>query len=213
MMIHAIYSKQPFEEECIYVNGGGFGGFWFILGQLYKLNKESEIKNYVCYSAGCLGAVSILANRTFDDLFDSALDIQTNWKSGSMSRFDAVEHFVDILLGNSSQIDVSAFSNVHILTSTPKSGGWEMHQNIAGDMDHLKTLLVQTTWIPFLTGDHIWHPATGHMDGGFSKLQHPTCNIQVSLPWDWNLLVNTMNINMAKEEAIRYWDLGLNYDF
>ncbi|CAJ1961589.1 unnamed protein product [Cylindrotheca closterium] len=212
MVVHAICTKQPFEKDCIYVNGGGFGGFWFILGQLYKLHEKNEIKDYVCYSAGCLGAVSIMANRTFDDLFDSALNIQTNWKQGSISRFDAVELFVDDLLGNSnSEFDVAAFSNVHILTSVPKSGGWEVKQNIAEDLEHLKTLLVQTAWIPFITGDHIWHPTTGHMDGGFSRLQHPTCKVHISLPWDWNLLVNTMNINMGKEEGNRYWELGLKY--
>jgi hypothetical protein len=209
-IIHAQYSRQPFEKDCVYVNGGGFSGFWFMLGQLYKLREEKQVENYLCYSAGCLGAVSVLANRSFEELFDSALSIQSNWKSGSLSRFDALETFVDDLLGHNSTLDVSAFSNVKILTSVPTILGWELHMNSPVDMEHLKTLLIQTAWIPFVSGNDLWH-STGHMDGGFSILQHPTCRLHISLPWDWNLLANVLNINMGKEEGERYWKLGLNY--
>jgi hypothetical protein len=209
-IIHAQYSKQPFEKDCVYVNGGGFSGFWFMLGQLYKLREEEQPENYLCYSSGCLGAVSVLANRSFEELFDSALSIQSNWKSGSLSRFDALETFVDDLLGHNSTLDVSAFSKVKILTSVPTISGWELHVDSPVDMAHLRTLLIQTSWIPFVSGNNLWH-STGHMDGGFSRLQHPTCRLHISLPWDWNLLANAFNINMRKEEGERYWNLGLNH--
>eukprot|EP00980_Cylindrotheca_fusiformis_P014413 scaffold3840_cov129-Cylindrotheca_fusiformis.AAC.9 len=199
-IMHSIYSKQPFHKDCVYVNGGGFSGFWYMLGKLYKLREEEQTENYVCYSAGCLGAVSVVANRSFEELFDSAVSIQNKWKNGSLSRFDALETFVDDLIGRNSTLDVTALSHIHILTSEPTRFGWEMHVNTPVDVEHLRMLLIQTAWIPFVTGKHFWH-STGHLDGGFSRLQHPTCRHHISLPWNLRLLMNCLNINMGKEDG------------
>lgn len=207
-VIYSQYTKQPFHKECVYVNGGGFSGFWFMLGQLYKLQEQKQAENYLCYSAGCLGVVSVLANRSFEELFDSALSIQNNWKDGEISRFDALETFVDDLLDHNATLEVDLFSNVHIITSVATRFGWEVHMNTPVDIEHLRTLLIQTAWIPFVTGNDIWH-STGHVDGGFSRLQHPTCSLHISLPWDLTLLANAVNINMRKEEGERYWNLGM----
>lgn len=49
------------EDDCIYVPGGGFSGFWFSLGRLQSLQHPQD-ERFVCYSAGCLGVVSVLWN-------------------------------------------------------------------------------------------------------------------------------------------------------
>ncbi|KAG7363886.1 hypothetical protein IV203_037087 [Nitzschia inconspicua] len=48
-------------DDCIYVPGGGFSGFWFTLGRLSALSfEQAQQETFVCYSAGCLGVVATL---------------------------------------------------------------------------------------------------------------------------------------------------------
>ncbi|KAG7340016.1 hypothetical protein IV203_006419 [Nitzschia inconspicua] len=48
-------------DDCIYVPGGGFSGFWFTLGRLSALSfQQAQKDTFVCYSAGCLGVVATL---------------------------------------------------------------------------------------------------------------------------------------------------------
>lgn len=53
----------------------------------------------------------------------------------------------------------------------------------------------------------------GHMDGGFSLLEHPigNCDKAVTLPLDAKLMVNSLNVNMGIDEAYRLWNQGLEY--
>jgi hypothetical protein len=104
-------------EDCIYVPGGGFSGFWFSLGRLQSL-EDPHNETYVCYSAGCLGVVATLlhhgevlkkngtsATTTTNDnnnhylhVYEMARSIQIEWQSGKRHRYRVVESFIDGLL-------------------------------------------------------------------------------------------------------------------
>uniref|UniRef100_A0A6U9YJ69 Uncharacterized protein n=1 Tax=Pseudo-nitzschia australis TaxID=44445 RepID=A0A6U9YJ69_9STRA len=104
-------------DDCIYVPGGGFSGFWFSLGRLQSLQHPRD-ERFVCYSAGCLGVVSVLWNHFIDNrtataavadtttkkknqherLYDNARSAQLEWQTGRMHRYRVVETFIDGLL-------------------------------------------------------------------------------------------------------------------
>lgn len=62
---------------------------------------------------------------------------------------------------------------------------------------------------PLATGNALTY--NGHMDGGFSLWQHPRCSKSVNLPLDAGLILNSLNVNMGRDEAFRLWYDGLAY--
>jgi hypothetical protein len=210
------------ENDCIYVSGGGFSGFWFSLGRLRTI-PEPEKAHYVCFSAGCLGVVATLANQTMHELYETASTIQKHWQSGDLHRYHILNTFVDELLdSSSSSFDESKLSALHIMTSTttPSSdddddsspspfGLLQASMQTPTDMEHLKTLLIQTSWIPLLLGSEYTHD--GHMDGSFSTWQHPICNKHVGLAPNMDLYFNTLNVNLGAQSVEKFWKMGLEY--
>jgi len=51
------------DSRSVYVPGGGFSGFWFILGHLFSISDPSD-HVYYCYSSGCLGVLALLLDST-----------------------------------------------------------------------------------------------------------------------------------------------------
>lgn len=197
-------------NDCIYVSGGGFSGFWFSLGRLHSIPKQEMTKQrFACYSAGCLGVVSVYTNRTMPDLYAMASGLQRDWKEGSLHRYHIVQHFVDNLL-EGQDFDEDMLSSLHILTSIPqKPMGFRAVLNTPTNMEELKTMLMQTTWIPVAVGSEFTYE--GHLDGAFSAMQHPTCHKKVGLANDLTLLTNTLNVNLGKDLVEQFWQLGLDY--
>lgn len=254
-------AKSPLSlpnDDCIYVTGGGFSGFWFSLGRLKTLAAPPTGQGlqglrdhkYACYSAGCLGVVATYTNRSMEDLYEMAGSIQRDWQDGTIHRYQVVEAFVDNLLGfhedesntlrydthasdgHSSAsvrrlLDQKALDSIHILTSIPSDDGagaaiwgsdhgegmlgFEAAMQTPRDIEHLRSLLIQTTWIPYAVGSQYTHPGSGHLDGYFSTLQHPKCHKQVGLANDWTLLANILNVNLSKERVETFWNMGLAY--
>jgi hypothetical protein len=210
------------ENDCIYVSGGGFSGFWFSLGRLHTI-PEPEKAHYVCFSAGCLGVVATLANQTMQEMYEIASTVQKHWQSGDLHRYHIIDTFVDKLLySSSSSFDESKLSALHIMTSTttPSSdddddsssspfGLLQASMQTPTDMEHLKTLLIQTTWIPLVVGSESTYD--GHMDGFFSTWQHPTCNKYVGLTPNVDLYFNTLNLNLGAQSVDKFWNMGLEY--
>eukprot|EP00536_Pseudo-nitzschia_multiseries_P015313 jgi/Psemu1/41966/gm1.41966_g len=117
--------------------GGGFSGFWFSLGRLQSLDHPQN-ERFVCYSAGCLGVVSVLRNHfdsnsnnnsnsnsnsnnntgaaaaasskhyQYEQLYEYARSIQTGWQSGAINRYRVVETFVDGILDSLETLDESS---------------------------------------------------------------------------------------------------------
>jgi hypothetical protein len=96
-VMFALATKDFMEQNSVYVPGGGFSGFWFTLGRLQSLPTPTSM-NYYCYSAGCLGVVATLVNRSMNEMLDSALEIQSKWDRAEISRFSVVPLFLDDLL-------------------------------------------------------------------------------------------------------------------
>jgi hypothetical protein len=212
-----VYSKQRAarlsfpNDDCIYVTGGGFSGFWFSMGRLRSIPNPRE-RNFVCYSAGCLASVASLSNSSMEELYDIASTTREQLLSGERHRYDIVEFFVDGLLeGADSEVLTDSLDRLHILTSVtdPQSTLPMARMQTPSDLRHLKTLLLQTTWIPQAIGSHFAHH--GHLDGFFSAFQHPKCNDVIGLAWDFELRVNALNPNIRSGAVAKFWNMGLEY--
>lgn len=205
-------NRSPIETNSVYVSGGGFSGFWYTLGRLDSIQDKTS-KNYYCYSAGCLGVVSTLRNQTMEEMYALASGIQKKWQKGEMSRYKVVETFVDGLLsedkGSVSMNDPSLLGRLNILTTTVHAGwfGTKTSSRTPSNLESLRTMLMQTTWIPAATGNGLFHKQ--HMDGAFSVLTHPACEHKLGLAFDFDLIANIVNVNIGPEKVAKLWKLGL----
>lgn len=244
LLLYTLYSTSTTitvdfgQDESIYIPGLGFSGFWFTLGRLKSIPDPSS-KQFVCFSAGCLGAVTILNNFTVDEMACIAQTAQTNWRNGNITRFQVVQQFVDGLVyrefpSNLDPLGCLAQNNLlptrnsnqkvpihnpkllerlHILT-TEKGDNSLVKATMRSptNLEELRDMLIQTAWIPGATGDALTYK--GHLDGGFSLWQHPqNCTKYVTLPLlsDAKLVWNSLNVNMGVDEAYRLWNEGLQY--
>lgn len=116
-------------------------------------------------------------------------------------------------------------SKINIITSTWSKNNLIITQSIRSPSTvlELKQMLLQTTWIPFITG-----PALGkqdksgeyHNDGAFAALFYGWKSLfgedavhadqyDMKLPWDIDLLWNGLNIVLDYDKAIHFWNKGL----
>ena len=165
-------------------------------------------QNFACYSAGCLGVVAVYANHAMPDLYRMASGLQREWNQGNLNRYHVVEDFVDQLLEGQS-FEPAVLHSLYILTSVPEAWGFRTVMRQPTSMEDLAVMLRQSAWIPLATGSS--YTLEGHMDGGFSVVQHPTCRKHVGLANDWDLLRNTLNVNLGEAHVQQFWQLGLDY--
>lgn len=200
-------ARRPVAPNSVYVPGGGFSGFWYTLGRLRSIH-DPTIKKFYCYSAGCLGAVTALSNYTMENVLGMAREAQEQWLRGDIARHDVVGFFLDELLVDTPMNDPLLLSKLHIITT--RRIGWlgvTAEIRTPATVESLRTMLLQTTWIPFAVGNGLWHE--DHMDGAFSLWQHPTCAFDVGLTFNVGLLANVININLSEEQVHELYKLGL----
>ena len=212
-------------QNCVHVPGAGFSGFWFTLGRLQSL-PDPFAETFYCYSAGCLAAVSTLNGWNMEQVSTFARTAQHEWATGQTSRYHVVPQFVDQLLvleiSNATTTGTTMaredehpptwLSQLNVITTKPNhKDGWGVQTTIRTpkSMADLRELLIQTAWIPLVTGDELLYQ--GHMDGAFSTAHHPKCNKTLSLPLDWDLISNILNVNLDKMSLERLWQKGMEY--
>merc|ERR1712157_510053 len=115
-------------------------------GRLQSIKNPQE-KDYYCFSAGCLGVVSLLTNCSANEMIDNAFKAQRLRKNGEISRFEVVDQFINDLIHNTS--NVLFLERIHIITTRLDKG---VTIRKATSMREMKEMLIQTTFIPFVTG-------------------------------------------------------------
>jgi hypothetical protein len=211
-------------NDCVYVPGGGFSGFWFTLGRLQSVSSQQQhARTYYCYSAGCLAVVATWSGHTLREMYDMAGSVQHQWKQGTIHRHDVVAAFLNQLVrsekvANAAENDPTFWNRLHIITSAPASskygqlfGGLQPVVRQATNLDELYTMLLQTTWIPYAVGSGLWHE--NHMDGAFTMPAHPSCAHTVGLAMNLNLFANVVNVNLGRDKVEHFWNLGKEYGF
>jgi len=187
----------------------------------------SDEIHYECFSAGCLSVVATLSQIPVEHVLDLALKAQTLWREGIIGRYQVVEYFVDGLLEDhitslfdNQRVNLTQkiLSRIHIITSIQERGvivGMKYVSRTALDKNSLREMLIQTTWIPFVTGNSLWrwdkNSAEWHRDGGFTGFIHPRCKRKLTLPLKPDLLLNSLNPNLERLKAEEFYENGLNY--
>jgi len=130
-------------------------------------------------------------------------------------------------------------NNVNLLDYLPRinviTSKWSNEEQLISQyiqkpacLQHLKRILVQTTWIPFVTGSSFgfFDETTGlhHNDGAFAGLLQnlllkPKNGEQyfpprqydhsLLLPWNFDLLSNGLNMLLSHDKAVHFWKEGL----
>lgn len=201
----------------VYVPGAGFSGFFFMLGRLQTLPSSSQ-NNYYCFSAGCLGVVAtLISNYTVEEVTDIAFQVQKQWSNGELTRYDLTDAFVNKLLPPHHDESISSselLSKVNIITTVSSSASvLSQHVRTATTVRELREMLVQTTWIPFLTG---WGLSkNGHYDGAFAQYlggYQSTYDVSLDLPLMWaDLMLNQMNPKLSINQTQKYYYAGASY--
>lgn len=218
-MPHFTTQQETVEKDAVCVSGGGFSGFWYIIGRLQSIPDPLQ-KNYYCYSAGCLGLVASFLDIAMEDVHKMAVDIQRRWNNGEISRYEVLTMFVDDLIGYRYNNTISGFrpndleflDRLNILT-TVRDGwlGLKTSTRTPTNIQSLRTLLVQSAWIPFATGNGLFY--RGHMDGAFFLAGHPRCETTFGLPADIDIVANIVNVNLSAKKVQQFWKLGSQRGF
>mmetsp|Transcript_931 Transcript_931/g.1742 ORF Transcript_931/g.1742 Transcript_931/m.1742 type:complete len:289 (+) Transcript_931:92-958(+) len=201
--------KPAAGESSIYVPGSGFSGVWFHLGFLQALPSVHD-HDFYCYSSGCLSVLMAFMNTTLQDATDAAHSIQTSWMAGHLSRYDLVDRFIDNLLVDGVSIE-HLLDRLHVLVTTTKNG---VAVEKAADATQLKELLLKTTFIPFITGRGLGYADADDrfLDGGFSRMLHPKCNIELWIPLTlWDITQHTLNPALDRDKVEGFWLTGQRY--
>ena len=170
-------------------------------------------------------------------LYAIARSVQIEYEEGRIHRYQVCELFIDWLLlevfetetaSTSVSASESAFldfirNNLYILTtaatatpalSSPSSLLPTAIMEQPTDRTSLRRLLVQTSWIPYVTGSSWTYK--GRMDGVFSMGSHPPCAIQLgnyNIRDQPTIKANMLNMNLSQRNVQEFWSLGLNYDY
>jgi hypothetical protein len=238
-VVAVIYDRinpSPVLPNSVYVAGGGFSGFWYTLGRLESLDGFKS-KEVYCYSAGCLAAVSTIANLPMHKVLDSALDAQSRWYSGTLHRYDVVPAFIHDLLTCKQEStnglvdcteddegnlihpldDMEALNRLHVITTEADFSKdsvlpWITSvSRTVNSVDDLKHILQQSTWIPYVVGNGT--SLDGHLDGAYTVFAHPKCEYNAGLTSDLDLLLNVVNINLGGAMAETLYQKGKNYNW
>jgi hypothetical protein len=104
--------------------------------------------------------------------------------------------------------DLSFFNRLNVLTTVRDSRfGLKTSTRTPTSVDSLRTLLIQTAWIPFVVGNELFHE--DHMDGAFYLFGHPRCEHSIGLPGNLDILANILNVNLAADKVQKFWKMGI----
>eukprot|EP00536_Pseudo-nitzschia_multiseries_P016504 jgi/Psemu1/292569/fgenesh1_pg.1135_\ len=202
--------------SSVYVPGGGFSGFWFHLGYLHALagddRRDLHDYDYYCYSAGCLSVLSVFLNRSLEEVYDAALASQNAWNNGTQNRFEIVDYFFEQLVPPEDDLDALFFlPRIKILVTTASEGYRVLESR---NRNELKENIRKTTWVPYLTGWG-WFSRNNdnevYLDGGFSRVLHPRCEVEWNLPLIWETLIHTFSPGLSLEQVQTLWKTGYTY--
>lgn len=183
------------------------------------IDKET---NFYCFSSGCLSLV--LAAHHRETVYEAATSVQEDFMTHrTLAQYNVVESFLNRTLlhknkcglaGSDESCRISNWiddllPNLHIMISSWNSG---VRLEVASSLEELIDLLLQTTYIPLVTGPpRMLETNNGDfvLDGGFSRMLHPACGTTVAVPLlDRRHLLHSLNPAMSKESIWDFWEDG-----
>jgi len=201
------------KDNAIYVRGGGFSGYFWTLGWLNANidKKNNQMKDYYCYSGGCLSVVSHLIGASLEVITETGEDLQAEWLTGKLSRYSIISKFIDSMYTKAGVYNLRLeeqeriLSQINVMLTTTEL---TLAVESPKDWESLKILLIQTSWIPFITGSPFTPFYNGYIDGWICSLVggHPVFRDDVpDFPWTGSGL----KVSLSKEDAIGIYEKGM----
>lgn len=195
---YLIYGYNPLikKDNCIFLFGGGYSGYWYTLTQLQKYDHRRE--HFVCYSSACMSLVFSFQNPDLSYAISESNKIQEKLIKTGSNLTNLRNVYIDSIINN--RIDISK-KKVTILT-TNKIGKCELNKPL--NNTHLRKLLQETTYIPGITGNY--DENLENYDGG-ACLGKPRCSIEISIPRDYWMWLKTFTPYLSVEDKKYFIDL------
>jgi len=187
-----------------------------------------------------IGILSVFLNRSLDDVYNFASNAQNAWrKEQKISRFDLVDYFFDELVpqtiddhdfgsNNTTTTSTSTIANTNLESFLPRikilvttiSDGYQVVE--AKNRQELKEHIMKTTFVPYLTGwglflrtntnDDDDDDMQFYLDGGFSRMLHPKCDIELHVPIMIETLFDTFNPSLTHKQVTKLYKKGYEYE-
>ena len=147
----------------------------------------------------------LLMDQTGEDTVSFGLDAQNRFLAGSMPWLNATEEMITNMLHHHRQNtprQTKFLRRMHIMTTTYDQGWWQPPRlaiRTPSTMEELGDMLLQTSWIPFVTG--FGWTRNGHNDAVFLRWKHPRCVEKVAIQNDLDIYLNAANVLMPANRA------------
>ena len=164
--------------------------------------------DFYCYSLGCLSLAMALTNQTLGQAYAASHRVQQAWLQGNLTRYQLVENFLlDDVFRLNEHVIQEMLPRLNILITTVNEG---LQVRQATCMVEFYDLLLQTTWIPFVTGEGATLARGDNyiLDGGFSRMLHPTCQQELYVPLTWKLSQFSLDPSFDLATATEFWSMG-----
>ena len=195
--------------------------------------RNEEQPHFYCFSSGCLSLA--LAGHAVEDVYTAATAVQDDWLvHKTVSQYQVVGHFLNRTMLDYRNSNMShcidddgtgddtascrtyrwlqqLLPRLHILISSWNHG---VRLEMAASVEQLIELLLQTTYIPFVTGPALLERRSGEdndllLDGAFSRMLHPSCDATIAVPLlDRGHLLHSLNPAMSKGSIWKFWEDG-----
>ena len=205
-------------NKCIYIPGGGDTAVWFNFGQLQVLNLNSNTNNdkdVYCGSAVCGASLIALAGMTVDDILELKVQMlelnpQDNTRTALYQKY---EIDIDTIVNSLSRKQLKqVLPRLNVMRMTANIG---MNVRKTRNKTHLRSLLRQTSWVPFVTAND-WFTEDEddkHFDADILAQLFPPCHQTLTTPF-WKhygliqyMLLSTENLN----DPINLYHAGVKY--
>lgn len=195
IFILALYTNNSNNNDCLYIQGGGFSGFWYYYGYLQKNNIIN--KPVYCYSSGCLAYVATIMTNNFTYVYDIAHTILIDYNNNKINSYELKEMYINIIANK-----ISAIQNYNLNILTANYLGKCTIKRPA-NVDELIVALDETTNIPLITTKLNY---SKNIDGAYCINFINKCANSITIPYDYKVYRNIFNINLSYKDIIYFFN-------
>jgi hypothetical protein len=196
-------STNDVSQDCLFINGGGYSGFWYYYGYLQKnTNKTNNTnKTIYCYSSGCLAYVASLTHNNSTHLYNLANTLAIDYNNNKLTNYAVKEQFINSITSKLSNNNIQNY-NLNILT-TNYLGKCIIKQ--PKTISELINYLDETTNIPLLTTKADLYK---NLDGGLCFILNFNnyCATHIMLPLKFKFLTAVFNSNLSIADVSYFMD-------
>lgn len=187
------YNPLRVSENCIFLYGGGYSGYWYTLSRLKKdFDKRAQ---FVCYSSACISLVHRLLNPDlkYAILRSDKIQQQLMEKNSNLTeiRLKLIDSIMEGVINKNIKISNYDFE---ILT-TNKFGKCELVKPLTNV--HLRKLLRETTYVPGVTGNY--DEQIENYDGGMC-IGKPKCVTEINVPFNYLIWIKAFAHDLSIDD-------------